>query len=117
MHLGTERNYLLRLGIVEHQRAITRTQQQTVGQQFEEIEAQLLTGLHLGFLFKRLAIDDQQIVGAHHQDIIGAINKAVAPRLIGGRSVKLRQEDMMLLVVHQQVHTIIHKYAALTVHQ
>ena len=46
--------------------------------------------LYFLFEFKRLTTIYQQIVRTGQQDVVGSINKTVAPRLIGHCTVYLR---------------------------
>ena len=73
--------------------------------------------LYFLFEFKRLTTIYQQIVRTGQQDVVGSIDKTVAPRLVGHGTVYLRQENVMLLVILKQLHPIIHKHAPFFIHQ
>ena len=67
--------------------------------------------------FEIIAAVQLHISRTDHHDDARPIDKAVAPRLVSHLAGNLSKEDVVLLVVHHQLHTVIYEHAAPAVHQ
>ena len=114
---GAEGHHLSRLRVEHHQRAVARRQQQPVVQHVEIIESGVFRVPDLCTQLEGVAGIDLYILRPCDQDVVGSIDKEVAPRLSHHRTVDTRQEDVVQFVVDQHFCTVIHEDASLRVHQ